>query len=195
MGNDGWPRQFSSRTPKWLAILLGVVFGGFGLLFVVLDFPQMRQMKPTMASWIGLGFAVLGPVIGWAIYHFRTDIEINCTPDGFTLVKETRKGKTEEMYLWSDVTATRYWETESRDNEKKTTKITSHYEATGPDGQLFQFSVSCGGGFDNLIQTFNDHAAGVPYRWETQMGFNLSFAGIGVKRSRYTQVPRAAATT
>ena len=189
MSTDAWPKQFSSHTPKWLAILIGVVFAGIGAVFLYGDFQNLRTAKPTGATWVGLGLATLGPLLAWAIYHFRTNIDLICNPDGFTLVKETRKGKTEEMYLWSDVTATKYWETTTHNKEKNTTTVTGYYEVIGPEGSLFQFADSLSK-FPELVQTFNFYATGVPYLWEKQMGFNMSIAGFGMNRAKYAQVPR-----
>lgn len=192
MSTDVWPKHFSSHTPKWVAILIGVAFAAFGILFMAGDFQNLRAMTPTGATWVGLGLATVGPLIAWAMYHFRTNIDVICNPDGFTIVKETRKGKTEEMFLWSDVTATKYWETTTHDKEKKTTTTTGYYEVIGPEGSLFQFTNSLSK-FDDLIKTFNFYATEVPYLWETQYGFNLSIAGFDMKRAKYAQVARPTA--
>lgn len=201
MSADAWPKHFSQRTPKWVAMLFGIIFGVVGVGCLYGDFDQIRTLKPSPLGWIGLAVLIVGPLIAWAMYHFRTDIDLTCNPDGFTLVKESRKGRTEEMFLWSDVTATKYWETESTsnsgsgdDDSKKTTTITSWYEIIGPDGSLFQVTGNIRN-FDDLIRTFNDYATSVPYRWESRVGFQLSLAGVNMSRSRYVQVARAAATS
>jgi hypothetical protein len=199
MSTDAWPKHFSQRTPKWVAMLFGVIFAVVGVILLVVDFEHIKTLQPSPFGWAGLAVLIGGPLLAWVMYHFRTDIDLTCNPDGFTLVKESRKGRTEEMYLWSDVAATKYWETESTsgsgdDDSKKTTTITSWYQVEGPEGSLFQVTGNISR-FDDLIRTFNDYATSVPYRWEAQTSFQLSVAGFNMSRARYVQVPRVPATS
>jgi hypothetical protein len=185
---NAWEKRFKNGAPRFVFILVAIVEIVIGGMFLFIESDTLIEMKPSVLALVGLGLVFLGPLLPWALYHFRKNVVIVCGPDGFRVSTETRHGTTEKQFAWSDVTATDYDETVFRDSDNKSKTTREFMVNVGPE-QVFRVTDAMSR-FRDLIETFNQMTVQVPYTWERQTGFNVQLLGVDAHRRMYAKTPR-----
>lgn len=187
-------REFKTRTAAWLPYVFGGCFGSIGLIAAIIGVIGVTSGGGSgmlLPLLIGLLFVVIGIGMPIGSYFFGKSYTITCRPEGFNVrTVNKRKGTEQNDYRWEEVTSTNYEEFHSRSHGRRGSSQTQMYFTVETSrGRAFRVSRSIGD-FAGLITLFNQMTPQLPYIWQPQAGFNVSFGILSAGRRAYAQVPR-----
>lgn len=187
------PREFKNTTPPWLPLIVAAVFGVVGLYFLIPGISDIFLGAKPSFKLMPLGFgatfflvAISSLIQGYWNYIRHT---INCTPAGFTVLKESkRRGARREEYRWAEVTGTKYEFTLTR-GRKGRKRIAGFFSAQTIRGPAFKIDKSQSD-FDELITVFNEQTSHLPYIWTRDSAFTDRVVWASSAKPEYNKIPR-----
>lgn len=190
-------REFKSRGGAWIPYIFGGCFGGIGLIALIIGIVGLSAGAGTelaIPAAIGALFVLIGIGILVGSYFFGKTYTISCRPDGFTVKTENkRKGVEQREYRWEDITSTQYHEFRARRSRSSRraggTSTIKTFAVETTQGQAFKVGPEIGD-FPGLIALLNAMTPHLPYTWQPQTGFAVSFGPLTAGRSAYVQTPR-----
>ena len=206
-GSNPFPqgsREFKSRGGAWITYVFGGCFGGIGLIALIIGIAGISMgggMDLALPCFIGVVFVLVGIGIPVGSYFFGKTYTISCRPEGFSVKTENkRKGVEQREYRWEDVTSTDYQEyrTHRSRSSRRTggggSRTVQTFIVETTQGQAFKVGPQIGD-FPGLIALFNTMTPHLPYTWQPQAGFSVSFGPLSAGRSAYVRTPRDAPPT
>lgn len=193
-------REFKTRGGAWITYLFGGCFGGIGLIALIIGIVGISMgggMDLALPCFIGFVFVLVGIGIPVGAYFFGKTYTISCRPEGFTVKTENkRKGVEQREYRWEDVTSTDYQEFRTRRSRSSRrgvggSRTIKTFIVETTQGQAFKVGPEIGD-FTGLIALVNAMTPHLPYTWQPQAGFSVSFGPLSVGRGDYVRTPRAA---